>query len=59
MSKAHLPGVKQWEIIADNLHGAGFSLGWVSALDRKGERSGLLKRIGATEGVTSCEPMKG
>jgi hypothetical protein len=36
MSKAHLPGVKQWEIIADNLHGAGFSLGWVSALDLEG-----------------------
>jgi len=25
-----------WEIIADNLHDAGFSLGWVSAVDRKG-----------------------
>jgi hypothetical protein len=28
--------VKYWEIIADNLHKAGFSLGYVSALDRKG-----------------------
>jgi hypothetical protein len=28
--------VKQWEIIADNLSKAGWSLGWVSALDRKG-----------------------
>src|SRR5262249_2541500 len=28
--------VKQWEIIADNLHKAGWSLGWVSALDSKG-----------------------
>ena len=28
--------VKQWEIIADNLHDAGFSLGWVSALDLEG-----------------------
>jgi hypothetical protein len=25
--------VKNWEIIADNLHKAGWSLGWVSALD--------------------------
>jgi hypothetical protein len=25
--------VKYWEIIADNLSKAGFSLGWVSALD--------------------------
>jgi hypothetical protein len=28
--------VKYWEIIADNLHDAGFSLGWVSAIDREG-----------------------
>jgi len=28
--------VKQWEIIADNLHDAGWSLGWVSALDIAG-----------------------
>jgi len=28
--------VKYWEIIADNLHKAGWSLGWVSALDREG-----------------------
>jgi hypothetical protein len=25
--------MKYWEIIADNLHDAGWSLGWVSALD--------------------------
>jgi hypothetical protein len=25
--------VKYWEIIADNLRKAGFSLGWVSAID--------------------------
>ena len=29
-------GVKYWEIIADNLHKAGWSLGWVSALDLEG-----------------------
>jgi len=28
--------VKLWEIIADNLSKAGFSMGWVSALDVKG-----------------------
>ena len=30
------PRVKYWEIIADSLQNAGWSLGWVSALDRKG-----------------------
>jgi hypothetical protein len=25
-----------WEIIADNLSKAGFSLGWVAAIDREG-----------------------
>jgi hypothetical protein len=29
--------MKDWEIIADNLHDAGFSLGWVSALDVHGQ----------------------
>ena len=28
--------VKCWEIIADNLYDAGWSLGWVSALDVEG-----------------------
>jgi len=28
--------MKYWEIIADNLSKAGWSLGWVSALDREG-----------------------
>jgi hypothetical protein len=36
MSEAHLPGVKCWEIIADNLKKAGWSLGWVSAIDFEG-----------------------
>jgi hypothetical protein len=30
--------VKYWEIIADNLHKAEWSLGWVSALDLQGRR---------------------
>jgi hypothetical protein len=29
-------GVKYWEIIADNLSKAGWSLGWVSALNLEG-----------------------
>ena len=28
--------MKYWEIIADNLHDAGWNLGWVSALDLEG-----------------------
>ena len=28
--------MKSWEIIADNLHDAGWSLGWVSAIDSQG-----------------------
>lgn len=28
--------MKHWEIIADNLHDAGFSLGWVATVDREG-----------------------
>jgi hypothetical protein len=28
--------MKYWEIIADNLHDAGWSLGWVSAIDCEG-----------------------
>jgi hypothetical protein len=28
--------VKYWEIIADRLHDAGWSLGWVSAIDSGG-----------------------
>jgi len=28
--------MKDWEIIADNLSKAGFSLGWVSAIDSQG-----------------------
>ena len=28
--------IKYWEIIADNLQDAGWSLGWVSALDPEG-----------------------
>ena len=33
---AEFAAVKYWEIIADRLHKAGWSLGWVSALDLEG-----------------------
>ena len=34
--QALVAGIKYWEIIADNLHKAGWSLGWGSALDLEG-----------------------
>ena len=48
------------EIIADNLKKAGWSLGYVSAVDcATGERSGLQTRIAVTEGPTRCSDQKG
>jgi hypothetical protein len=38
--------LKYWEIIADNLHDAGFSLGWVSALDREGRTIWIVNAHG-------------
>jgi hypothetical protein len=38
-----------WEIIADNLSKAGWSLGCVSAIDSNGERSELQTHIATTE----------
>jgi hypothetical protein len=49
--------MKSWEIIADNLHDAGWSLGWVSAIDSVGEQFGLWTRM-ATESASLCAPMK-
>jgi hypothetical protein len=34
--------VKYWEIIADNLHDAGWSLGWVSAVDCEGRMISIV-----------------
>ena len=34
--------VKYWEIIADNLKKRGWSLGWVSALDRYGRTTWIV-----------------
>jgi len=50
--------MKYWEIIADNLHKAGSSLGWVSAVDFEGEQSGWLMHIAAMESGSLCVPMK-
>jgi hypothetical protein len=38
--------VKYWEIIADNLHKAGWSLGWVSALDLEGRTMWIVDAHG-------------
>jgi hypothetical protein len=34
--------MKDWDIIADNLKQADWSLGWVSALDCEGEQSAIV-----------------
>jgi len=46
------------EIIADDLSKAGWSLDCVSAIDSKGERSGLWTLTAAIEGVLSFAPVK-
>jgi hypothetical protein len=38
--------VDYWEIIADNLHDAGWSLGWVSALDVEGRTPWIVDAHG-------------
>jgi hypothetical protein len=38
--------MKCWEIIADNLHYAGWSLGWVSALDLEGRTIWIVEALG-------------
>jgi len=50
--------MKYWEIVADNLKKAGWSLGWVSAVDSEGERSELLTHTPTTGSVSLCEQMK-
>jgi len=55
-NSGRIRGVKQWEIIADNLHKAGAWAGsqpWIA----KGERSGLLMLM-ATESVSLSAQMK-
>jgi hypothetical protein len=48
--------VKYWEIIARNLRKAGWSLGWVSAIDSEGRTIWIVERI-VTESVSSCTRM--
>jgi hypothetical protein len=38
--------MKYWEIIADNLHKAGWSLGWVSAIDSEGRTIWIMDANG-------------
>ena len=50
--------MKYWEIIADNLSKAGWSLGWVSAIDSDGRTIWIADAHRTTESVSSCGPMK-
>jgi hypothetical protein len=49
--------VKYWEIIADNLKEAGWSLRWVSALDLKGQTIWVVdtKREGSVSSFVSMK----
>ena len=38
--------MKYWEIIADNLHNTGWSLGWVSAVNREGRTAWIVDAHG-------------
>jgi len=46
------------EIIADNLHDAGFSLGWVSALDVEGQTIWIADAHRGDVGGSQFEEMK-
>jgi hypothetical protein len=50
--------VKPWEIIADKLHDAGFSLGWVSAIDSEGRTIWIADAHRCDGTVSLCVPMK-
>jgi len=50
--------MKYWEIIADKLSKAGWSLGWVQPWIPKGERSGSQTRIATTVNVMWCTRTK-
>jgi hypothetical protein len=48
--------MKYWEIITDRLHDAGWSLGWVSAIDSQGrtiQRDGKRFVVRADEKLTA------
>ena len=42
--------MKSWEIIADKLHKAGWSLGWVATVDREGRTIWLGKAFHCARG---------
>jgi hypothetical protein len=50
--------MKYWEIIADNLSGAGWSWAASQPWIPMGEQSSLLTRIAMTETVSLCARMK-
>jgi hypothetical protein len=51
--------MKYWEIIADRLSKAGWSLGSVSAIDSQGRTIWIVDaHRAATEGALLCMPMK-
>ena len=50
--------MKDWEIIADELSKAGWSLGWVSAMDLMGEQSGSLMHTATMASGSLYGPMK-
>jgi len=47
-----------WEIIPDNLSKAGWSWGWVSAIDPNGRTTELLTCIAAMDSGSWCTPVK-
>ena len=46
--------MKYWEIIADNLHKAGWSLGWVSAIDSSGRTIWIVDTHGYGKRFIVC-----
>jgi hypothetical protein len=50
--------IKDWEIIADSLSKAGWSLGWVSAIDSSGRTIWVADALAATESGSLCAQMK-
>jgi hypothetical protein len=50
--------VKYWEIIANRLMKAGWSLGWVSAADAQGRTIWIVDAHRVTESVTLCARAK-
>ena len=50
----NLPGDGNWEIIADKLSKAGWSLGWVSAVDSSGRTIGCSGSDKTVQNLTDC-----